>query len=121
MDDLDPALPGSDLIRAGLAARARGENSIEALLIAIGSPRLRTLGLFPANDVADSSTPEIDLYRALGAIYPHDTHARYNALIRRMVSFERALERARHGTAASPDHRPPSRPIDQPIKGDAGV
>jgi hypothetical protein len=92
MDDGESALPGADLIRTGLAARARGESTIEALLIAIGAPRLRALGVLPADDMPDRAEPEIALYRALGELYPHDTHSRYNALIRRMVSFERALE-----------------------------
>lgn len=33
------------------------------------------------------------LYLAIGADHPGDAHSRYNALIRRLVSFERALER----------------------------
>ena len=96
MDDEESALPGADLIRAGLAARARGESTIESLLVAIGAPRLRALGVLAPDDFQDCIEPEIALYRALGDLYPHDTHSRYNALIRRMVSFERALERRRH-------------------------
>jgi hypothetical protein len=34
------ALPGGDLIARGLADRARGVSSIEALLVSIGAPRL---------------------------------------------------------------------------------
>lgn len=85
-------LPGHDLIEAGLADLARGVVSIPALLVAIGSPRLRDLGLAvpptPAN-------PEHLLYHRLAAENSDAAHGRYNALVRRLVSFERALACAR--------------------------
>lgn len=48
-----------------------------------------------SSDVAPAlgETPEIALYRAVAAKHPGDAHSRYNALVRRLVSFERALER----------------------------
>ena len=39
------ALPGQDLIEAGLLDLQAGRETIEALLVAIGEPRLRRLGL----------------------------------------------------------------------------
>lgn len=39
------AYPGGDLVEEGLADLARGEETIPALLVAIGAPRLRRLGL----------------------------------------------------------------------------
>jgi hypothetical protein len=36
--------------------------------------------------------PETVLYNAIAAEHPRDAHSRYNTLIRRLVSFERALE-----------------------------
>ena len=92
--DLDLSLPGADLIAAGLAARGRGERTVEALLVEIGNPRLRRLGLDLPAQSTQSSQPELDLYRTLGAKHPRDTHSRYNALIRRLISFEQALERS---------------------------
>lgn len=85
-------LPGADLVLSGIEALKRGEITVEALLVAIGAPRLRAAGLeIPhAPDLPDH--PERALYEALGARYPRDTHSRYNSLIRRLVSFERALE-----------------------------
>lgn len=37
------ALPGGDLVRQGLDDLGRGRESIPALLVAIGAPRLRRL------------------------------------------------------------------------------
>lgn len=38
------SLPGGDLIRRGIDDRARGLDSIEALLVSIGAPRLTRFG-----------------------------------------------------------------------------
>jgi hypothetical protein len=81
-------LPGADLVEAGLADLARGLDTIPALLVAIGAPRLRTLGFeIPASP----ARPEARLYARLHDENPDAAHARYNALIRRLVSFERAF------------------------------
>jgi len=83
------ALPGGDLIEAGLADLSRGRASVEALLVSIGAPRLRRIGI----DVpAEISNPEEKLYERLAEGDPDSAHSRYNALIRRLVSFERAAE-----------------------------
>jgi hypothetical protein len=81
-------LPGGDLIAKGLADLAARRESIEALLAAIGAPRLRRLG-FSIPDVADA---EHKLYALLAEDDSDSAHSRYNALIRRLVSFERAAE-----------------------------
>lgn len=86
-------LPGADLVAAGIEALKRGEPTVEALLVSVGSPRLRAAGLeIPAPPPLEHS-PEIELYLAIGEEHPADAHSRYNALIRRLVSFERAPER----------------------------
>ena len=82
-------LPGGDLVEAGLADIARGVESVEALLVAIGAPRLRRLG-FAVPDVVVS--PEHRLYERLRREDPDAAHSRYNALVRRLVSFERSAE-----------------------------
>lgn len=81
--------PGGDLIAEGLADRARLEfGSVPALLVAIAAPRLRQLGLdVPAGGPAD---PERALYERLAAMDARTAHGRYNALVRRLVSFARA-------------------------------
>ncbi len=80
-------LPGADLIMEGLHDLASGRDTVPALLVMIGAPRLRSLGLpVPAGD-ADA---EHRLYHRLAADDARTAHSRYNALIRRLVSFERA-------------------------------
>lgn len=86
------ALPGGDLIERGLADRASGICSIEALLVSIGAPRLTRLG-FEVPDPIPAA--ERRLYDRLHAEDPDSAHGRYNALIRRLVSFERAAACAR--------------------------
>jgi hypothetical protein len=87
--EISDALPGADLIREGLADLAAGVESIPALLVLIGAPRLRRIGF----DVADSEfLPEDRLYAKLAEDDQDSAHSRYNALIRKLVSFERAAE-----------------------------
>jgi hypothetical protein len=81
-------LPGGDLVRDGLADLRAGRETPAALLVATGAPRLRQLGF----DVPSVATPEHRLYDLLARHEPDSAHSRYNALIRRLVSFERALE-----------------------------
>jgi hypothetical protein len=89
MREIDDALPGADLIREGLRDLAAGVESVPALLVLVGAPRLRRLGL----DVPDTEYfPEDRLYAQLAAVHGDGAHSQYNALIRRLVSFERAAE-----------------------------
>jgi hypothetical protein len=82
-------LPGADYIEAGLADLACGVESVPALLVAIGAPRLRRAGI---SVPPGPPTPEHRLYHLLARGGADTAHSRYNALIRRLVSFERALE-----------------------------
>jgi hypothetical protein len=88
--DVSDALPGADLIRSGLRDLENGIESIESFLVLVGAPRLRRLGF----DVPIDTPwfPEDRLYALLAADNPDSAHSRYNALIRRLVSFERAAE-----------------------------
>jgi hypothetical protein len=87
------ALPGGDLIARGLADCASGRSSIEALLVSIGAPRLATLGFDVTDPIPDA---ERRLYDRLHEEDADSAHGRYNALVRRLVSFERAAA-GRHG------------------------
>ena len=89
MDDL-AAFPGGDLIERGLEDLQAGRLTTSALLVLVGATRLRRLGL----DVPEAGVerPEHALYLALEQDQPDGAHSRYNALIRRLVSFERAAE-----------------------------
>ena len=83
------SLPGNDLIQVGVEDLRHQRDTIGALLVAIGAPRLRSLGLeVPENLPAN---PEHRLYDLLSESEPDSAHSKYNALIRRLVSFERAM------------------------------
>ncbi|MDQ7802074.1 MAG: hypothetical protein QN142_12070 [Armatimonadota bacterium] len=81
--------PAQELIEEGLRDLERGVESIPALLVSIGAPRLRRLGLRVPRAIPE---PEHRLYELLARQDPDSAHSRYNALIRRLVSFERAAE-----------------------------
>jgi hypothetical protein len=86
----DEALPGEDLVEKGLRDLGRGEETGEALLVSIGAPRLRAAGVeVPQNTFPDA---ERRLYELLAAEDQDSAHSRYNALVRRLVSFEDAVE-----------------------------
>ena len=87
---IDPTLPGADLVEKGIEDLALGLESVEALLVSIGAPRLRSrAGIDVTGDTED---PENRLYELLAESDSDSAHSRYNALIRRLVSFERAAE-----------------------------
>lgn len=90
------ALPGGDLVERGIGDLRAGRESIEALLVSVGARRLRAAGLDVPPGPAD---PELRLYRKLAERESDGAHSAYNALIRRLVSFERAIEQ---GSAPRP-------------------
>lgn len=77
------------MIDEGLRDLAASIESVPSLLVSIGAPRLRRLGLAVTDPIPD---PERRLYDRLHAEDPDAAHSRYNALIRRLVSYERAAE-----------------------------
>jgi hypothetical protein len=84
------ALPGGDLVQQGIEDLSRGIESLPALLVSIGAPRLRRIGL-PVPENAFPS-PEHRLYLKLAETDSDSAHSRYNALVSRLVSFENAAE-----------------------------
>jgi hypothetical protein len=88
----EPLLPGGELVEKGLADLAQGVETVESLLVSIGAARLRAVGLEVPTPFEDA---EERLYRLLAGDDPKGAHSRYNGLIRRLVSFERAAESAR--------------------------
>ena len=83
-------LPGYELVREGLADIDAGRETAAALLVMIGADRLRRAGV----NVPDATVahPEHRLYELLACGDSDSAHSRYNALIRQLVSFERAAE-----------------------------
>jgi hypothetical protein len=100
-------LPGEDLVEEGLSDLAGRRVTDLSLLVLIGGPRLRRLGI--AVPLVSARKPfEHQLYERLDRRLGAAAHSYYNSLIRRLVSYERALERelsrsaeqGRSGTAA---------------------
>lgn len=85
--------PGYDLVQAGLRDLGQGLESVPSLLVSIGAPRLRRLGFSVPEAVIPF--PELRLYLKLSESGSDGAHSKYNALLRRLVSFERALECAK--------------------------
>lgn len=82
-------LPGGDLVVAGLRDLSSGIESPEALLVASFAPRLLRLGVpVPTHAIPE---PEHRLYGILAERHGDAAHGRYNALVRRLVSFARTL------------------------------
>jgi hypothetical protein len=84
------ALPGGDLVEKGLRDLKDGRETEEALLVSIGAARLKAAGV-PVPD-AGFDDPERRLYDLLARDDADSAHSRYNALLRRLVSFEDAAE-----------------------------
>ena len=83
------SLPGADIVARGLADLAAGRESIASLLVSVGAPRLVRSGIQVSQPFP---SPESRLYAMLYREHGDAAHSRYNALIRRLVSFERSLE-----------------------------
>ena len=82
--------PGQEIIDRGLGDLLADRETVESLLVLIGAPRLRRLGINVPVSTIDS--PEHRLYHVLGETHHNGAHSKYNSLIRRLVSFERASE-----------------------------
>ncbi len=87
---MNAALPGNDLIETGVLDLRNGRETIAALIVSIGAPRLCQLGIELPDHLPKN--PEHRLYALLARDGSDSAHTRYNALIRRLVSFERAAE-----------------------------
>jgi hypothetical protein len=81
--------PGGDLVAKGLRDLELGHETVEALLVSIGAPRLRDAGLDVPGALQDA---EHRLYEKLAQTDPDSAHSRYNALLHRLTSFESTLE-----------------------------
>ncbi len=89
---LERMIPGEDLVEQGLADLAENRLTDCSLLVLITAPRLRRLGI----KIPDRPFPrpyEHQLYARLDERFGRGAHSQYNSLIRRIVSYARALER----------------------------
>lgn len=89
-------LPGFEIVHDGIRDLANGHLSNESLLVSIAAPRLELLGIRLPSTL---SHPEEQLFVRATAEHGDGAHARYNALIRRLVSFTRAMPLAQRSHA----------------------
>ena len=88
-------LPGSELVLPGLSEAAAGELTIGSCLVSIARPLMQSSGLATKYDIRDFiPEPERALYRLLQK-EGGNAYGRYNALLRRLVSFEQAWRKSR--------------------------
>jgi hypothetical protein len=87
-------LPGEELVEQGLKDLSAGRITEEALLVLIASPRLEKLGISIPH-VAVAEPYEHQLYNLLSKRLGNSAHSHYNSLVRRIVSYARALGRER--------------------------
>jgi hypothetical protein len=87
-------LPGADLIEKGLLDGKQGNITIGSLLVAIGATRLKALGIQIQQNFTLDDWAEMKLYHFL-CDQENDwkrAYSLYNSFLRRLVSFEKALE-----------------------------
>ena len=90
MNKTEKSLPGEELVEKGLADLAANRMTESSLLLLIAAPRLRLLGL----QVPQPPFPkpyEHTLYTCIEDRLGPAAHSHYNSLIRRIVSYARAL------------------------------
>lgn len=86
-------LPGGEIIDAGLAALAAGEETVESLLVSLAAPRFRREGVpLPREAFTDA---DVRLYRLLEQMNAGLAHFRYVAYQRQAASFADACFSAR--------------------------
>jgi len=85
-------LPGGDLILAGMEDRSAGRETVNACLVEIVAPRLKRHGFDVPQADEKEGLPEHRLYRLLHDAGHQEPYGPYNALMRTMTSFGRALE-----------------------------
>ena len=90
--DIILGIPGEPIIRNGLSDLAAGRETVESLMVLIGSPRIKECGVIFPETTADILNADYRLYAIMQERHGNDAHSQYNALIRQLVSFERALE-----------------------------
>jgi hypothetical protein len=85
-------LPGGDFISRGLLDHSEGKITPESCLIEVGRPRLARSGIAIGPRLPLTlGDPHRQLYHLLLQL-GGDAYSRYNALLRRLISFEQANE-----------------------------
>ena len=87
-------LPGAELVLPGLVEAGAGQLTIGSCLVSIARPLMESSGLAATYGIRKFvEEPERALYRLLQK-EGSNAYGSYNALLRRLVSFEQGLRRA---------------------------
>lgn len=100
----DPTLPGADLVAQGLEDLRQGRETESGLLVLVAGPRLKRLGV-AVPEVPFPRPFEHRLYARIEERLGNAAHSHYNSLLRRVVSYARALERERTQEMSAPEQR----------------
>jgi hypothetical protein len=88
-------LPGAELVLPGLIEAAAGQLTVGSCLVSIARPLIESSGLAASYGIHNYvKEPERALYRLL----QHEggnAYGCYNAILRRLISFEQGLRRVR--------------------------
>lgn len=105
-------LPGAELVGRGLRDLACGAVTAESLLVLAAGPALRRLGIDVPVSNKVQPPHEHRLYELLAESFGAGAHGRYNSLLRRVVSFTRAVEqeKVRAQSSVSTPPRLPENP-----------
>jgi hypothetical protein len=79
-----------DLVLKGLADLSENRHTIESCLVRIAANRLSRAGILDVGGIS-ADNAELELYQFF-APFGNDAHSKYNAVIRRIISFEQALD-----------------------------
>jgi hypothetical protein len=90
-------LPGAELLTEALDPSRATAVTISSCLLSMARTRLERAGLVVPEGGGRVAEPELTLYRLLRS-EGGDAFSRYNGLIRRLVSFERAWEKRAVGS-----------------------
>lgn len=88
-------LPGAEIVLPGIEDLEAGRESVNALAVAAAAAKLGVSDL--VSDVDAEEPAAHRLYRLLNDELGDAAHSRYNAILRRVVSFARAADHARAG------------------------
>ncbi|MGH2955283.1 MAG: hypothetical protein ACRDK9_14955 [Solirubrobacterales bacterium] len=91
------SLPGAEIVLSGIADVEAGRDSADSNAVLMASRRLRAAGIEVPPPDESSPLPSHRLYALLAAEDAAAAHSRYNAIVRRLVSFARAVEHGRGG------------------------
>ncbi len=88
------SLPGAEIALPGVEDLEAGRDTVDAAAVLVAATRLRQAGFDVPEGPAMQGEPGHHLFRMLVDAETPGPHSRYNAILRRIDSFARALEGA---------------------------